>query len=46
MSDKELEPVSAGVVIGCIDLAPTLTFYTEVLGFRVQTIHPADGPTH
>jgi quercetin dioxygenase-like cupin family protein len=44
--DEDLEPVSAGVVIGCDDLAPTLTFYTEVLGFRVQTIHPADGPTH
>jgi len=44
--DQHLEPVSAGVVVGCDDLAPTLTFYTEVLGFRVQTIHPADSPTH
>ena len=46
MIDQHLEPVSAGVVVGCDDLAPTLTFYTEVLGFRVQTIHPADSPTH
>ncbi len=46
MTDQDPEPVCAGVVIGCSDLAPTLTFYTEVLGFRVQTIHPADSPTH
>ena len=46
MIDQHLEPVSAGVVVGCDDLAPTLAFYTEVLGFRVQTIHPADSPTH
>ena len=36
----------AGVVILCEDFAANLTFFTETLGFRVETIHPADGPTH
>lgn len=36
----------AGVVILCNDFAANLTFFTETLGFRVETIHPADGPTH
>jgi len=36
----------AGVVLLCQDFAANLAFFTEVLGFRVETIHPADGPTH
>jgi quercetin dioxygenase-like cupin family protein len=36
----------AGVVIACRDFASNLTFFTDSLGFRVETIHPADGPTH
>ena len=36
----------AGVVITCRDFASNLTFFTDSLGFRVETIHPADGPTH
>jgi len=35
----------AGVVILCEDFAANLSFFTETLGFRVETIHPADGPT-
>ena len=36
----------AGVVLLCQDFAANLAFFTESLGFRVETIHPADGPTH
>ena len=36
----------AGVVVTCRDFAANLAFFTETLGFRVETIHPADGPTH
>jgi len=36
----------AGVVLTCRNFAANLSFFTEVLGFRVETIHPADGPTH
>ena len=36
----------AGVVLLCQDFATNLAFFTETLGFRVETIHPADGPTH
>ena len=36
----------AGVVVTCRDFAANLAFFTESLGFRVETIHPADGPTH
>ena len=34
----------AEVLIRCDDLAPTLHVFTEQLGFRVETIFPADGP--
>ena len=34
----------AEALIRCDDLAPTLHFFTEDLGFRVETIFPADGP--
>ena len=36
----------AGVVLLCQDFAANLAFFTDTLGFRVETIHPADGPTH
>ena len=35
----------AGVVVTCRDFAANLSFFTDSLGFRVETIHPADGPT-
>ena len=34
----------AEVVLACADLAPTLAFFTGELGFRVETIFPADDP--
>lgn len=36
---------SAQVVLPCSDLAASLAFYTEHLGFRVDLIFPADSPT-
>ena len=36
----------AGVILRCRDFSANLTFFTGNLGFRVETIHPADGPTH
>lgn len=36
----------AGVILRCQDFSANLAFFTESLGFRVETIHPADGPTH
>jgi quercetin dioxygenase-like cupin family protein len=35
----------AEIVIGCEDLSPTLQFFTERLGFRLDRIQPAEGPT-
>ena len=34
----------AEVVLTCSDLAPTLRFFLDVLGFRIETIFPADAP--
>jgi quercetin dioxygenase-like cupin family protein len=34
----------AEVVLPCADLAPTLAFFTERLGFRIEAIFPADAP--
>ncbi len=34
----------AEVQLACADLTPTLAFFTEVLGFRVETIFPAEEP--
>lgn len=34
----------AEVLLPCADLGPTLTFFIEDLGFRVETIFPADDP--
>ena len=36
---------SAEVVVPCIDLDPTLAFFTSELGFRIEMITPADNPT-
>ena len=38
--------LDAQVVLPCADLAPTLAFFTERLGFRVAAIWPADQPAH
>ena len=35
----------AEVQLDCADLAPTLAFFTGALGFRVETIFPAEEPT-
>jgi len=45
--NTDLSPhlVSAQCVLTCEELDPTLSFFTETLGFRVDTIHPADHPT-
>jgi mannose-6-phosphate isomerase-like protein (cupin superfamily) len=34
----------AEVLLPCADLGPTLAFFTQELGFRVETIFPADDP--
>jgi quercetin dioxygenase-like cupin family protein len=36
---------SAQVVLPCTDLSPTITFFTQRLGFRVDAIFPADSPS-
>jgi quercetin dioxygenase-like cupin family protein len=36
--------VQAQVVLPCADLDPTIAFFVERLGFRVDAIHPADDP--
>lgn len=35
---------AAEVVLPCADLGPTLAFFTDRLGFRVEVIFPADDP--
>jgi quercetin dioxygenase-like cupin family protein len=42
MSDP---PVAAEVVLPCDDLAATLPFFTDTLGFRLDVISPADDPS-
>lgn len=37
--------VSAEVVVPCIELDPTLAFFTSELGFRIEMITPADNPS-
>jgi catechol 2,3-dioxygenase-like lactoylglutathione lyase family enzyme len=46
MSDLDsFGPQSAAeIILACADLAPTLDFFTARLGFRVETIFPADDP--
>ncbi len=36
---------SAEVVLSCLELDATLSFFTEELGFRLQAIFPADDPS-
>ena len=41
-----LDPAApAEVQLACDDLAPALTFFVDRLGFRVETIFPAEEPT-
>ncbi|MCB9898876.1 MAG: cupin domain-containing protein [Planctomycetes bacterium] len=42
LSDDELP--DASVVLPCAELAPTITFFVERLGFRLDRISPADDP--
>ena len=37
-------PAGGEVLIPCDDLAPSLAFFVGELGFRVETIFPADDP--
>ena len=39
-----MDVVAAEVVVPCADLGPTLEFFTNRLGFRVEQISPADDP--
>ena len=47
----ELQPLQSGpvrgaqVVLPCADLSPTINFFTQRLGFRVDAIFPADSPS-
>jgi quercetin dioxygenase-like cupin family protein len=36
---------AARVIVPCAELDPTLSFFTERLGFRVEAIYPADDPS-
>lgn len=38
------DAVTAEVVLPCTDLAPTLQYFTDRLGFRVEVVFPADEP--
>ncbi len=40
----ETNIVSAEILQNCLELDPVLSFYTEELGFKVDTIFPADKP--
>ncbi len=45
MNSNPESPIrSAEVVLPCPELDPTLAFFTETLGFRVNAIFPADSP--
>lgn len=47
MSDvARFNPVGAAEIqLPCADLGPSLVFFQERLGFRIETIYPADDPT-
>lgn len=46
VSERSPAPIAeAQCVLACETLDPTLTFFTETLDFRVETIHPADDPS-
>ncbi len=38
------DAVSAEVVLPCTDLGPTMQYFTDQLGFRVEVVFPADAP--
>lgn len=42
---SSLRIVAAEVVLPCTELDPTVTFFTERLGFRVDMVMPADDPS-
>lgn len=42
---KNLHIQSAQIVLSCQNLNETLEFFTEKLGFRIETIFPADSPS-
>lgn len=44
MTDLAVPASRAQVVVPCAELDPTLSFFTQQLGFRVDAISPADGP--
>ena len=44
MIDSTLSVTGAGSVIRCRDFDATLAFFTEKLGFRIDSIFPADNP--
>ncbi len=44
MTVQDAQPVSAEVLLPCRDLDETLAFFTGELGFRIDTIFPADDP--
>ena len=45
MNSNPESPIrSAEVVLPCPELDPTLAFFTETLGFRINAIFPADSP--
>ena len=46
MFAENFDILSAGLVIRCQDFAESLDFFTQSVGFRVESIFPADGPTH
>ena len=43
-SPRELKPQSAEVLLVCDELKPSMEFFVEQLGFRIETIFPADAP--
>ncbi len=40
----EVESATAEVVLPCADLGPTMQYFTERLGFRIEVVFPADDP--
>ncbi len=44
MGSDAVTAVTAEVVLACTDLGPTLQYFTDRLGFRVEVVFPADAP--
>ncbi len=45
MDAEDARGIRAEVVLPCSELGPTLSFFTEELGFRIEAIFPADDPS-